>query len=189
MLGPLGIVSLGSDTIDGYVDAAAGAMQGARYESGLDNSPMYDGEFFKKGLKSHGTYSIGQMEMCKLTSNLPFLGNYWADFDRMVVITDDVGMASMFVSEADSLATLATAIGRTAEATKLTARADSQRKLIAANLWDEQGGIYTNLFWNETFNRRISPTSFYSMMAKGEKERGSRTLPHPQRPCPRTYSL
>jgi hypothetical protein len=36
--------SPGSDTIDGYVDAAAGEMQGARYESGLDNSPMYDGE-------------------------------------------------------------------------------------------------------------------------------------------------
>lgn len=42
MLGPLGIVSLGSDTIDGYVDAAAGQMQGARFESGLDNSPMWD---------------------------------------------------------------------------------------------------------------------------------------------------
>ena len=40
-LGPLGIVSLGSDTIDGYGDYSAGAMQGARYESGLDNSPMY----------------------------------------------------------------------------------------------------------------------------------------------------
>ena len=40
MLGPLGIVSLGSDTIDGYKDAAAGVMQGARFESGLDNSPM-----------------------------------------------------------------------------------------------------------------------------------------------------
>jgi putative isomerase len=35
MLGPLGIISLGSDTIDGYKDAAAGQMQGARYESGL----------------------------------------------------------------------------------------------------------------------------------------------------------
>jgi putative isomerase len=142
MLGPLGIVSLGSDTIDGYVDAAAGEMQGARYESGLDNSPMYDGTFFKKGLKTHGTYSIGQMEMY------------------------DVGMASMFVSEADALTTLATTIGRTAEATKLKARADKQRALIAAHMWDEQGGIYTNLFWNETFYRRISPTSFYSMMAK-----------------------
>lgn len=81
----------------------------------------YDGEFFKKGLKTHGTYSIGQMELY------------------------DVGMASMFVSEADALATLATAIGRTAEATKLKDRADKQRKLIATHMWDEQGGIYTNV--------------------------------------------
>lgn len=35
-----GVLSLGSDTIDGYADDAAGSMQGARYESGLDNSPM-----------------------------------------------------------------------------------------------------------------------------------------------------
>ena len=81
----------------------------------------YDGEFFKKGLKAHGTYSIGQMELYA------------------------VGMASLFVSEADALTTLATAIGRTAEATKLKDRADKQRKLIADHMWDEQGGIYTNV--------------------------------------------
>ena len=31
---------------------------------------------------------------------------------------------------------------------------------------NQRQGIYTNLFWNGTFNRRVSPTSFYSMMAK-----------------------
>lgn len=38
---PLNLVALGS-----YNDqtAQAGNMQGARFESGLDNSPMYDGE-------------------------------------------------------------------------------------------------------------------------------------------------
>ena len=50
MHGPLGLVSLGSDHIDGYSDSAAGTMQGSRFESGLDNSPMYvlvyDGAFF-----------------------------------------------------------------------------------------------------------------------------------------------
>lgn len=40
MFGPLGIVSLGSDTIAGYTEYAPGQMQGARFESGLDNSPM-----------------------------------------------------------------------------------------------------------------------------------------------------
>ena len=39
-LGPAGIISLGSDTIDGFDGDAAGTMQGARFESGLDNSPM-----------------------------------------------------------------------------------------------------------------------------------------------------
>merc|ERR1712216_1011357 len=51
-------------------------------------------------------------------------------------------------------------------AAMLTARANSQRALITKHLWDKTGGIYTNLFWNRTFSRRISPTSFYSMMAK-----------------------
>ena len=50
----------------------------------------YDGTFFKKNLKTHGTFSVGQMTMY------------------------DVGMASMFVSEADALTTLATVIGRCA---------------------------------------------------------------------------
>jgi hypothetical protein len=103
---------------------------------------MYDGEFFKPNIKMHGSYGIGQMTLY------------------------DVGMASMFVSEADALTTLATLIGRTDEATVLKTRADSQRALIAKHMWDEKGGIFTNLFWNETFHRRISPTSFYAMMAK-----------------------
>ena len=102
---------------------------------------------FKPNIKSHGTYSIGQMTLY------------------------DVGMASMFVSEADSLASLATTIGRADTAAMLTARADSQRALIAKHMWDEKGGIFTNLFWNETFNRRISPTSFYSMMAKAATDK------------------
>lgn len=78
---------------------------------------------------------------------------------------DDVGFASMFVSEAESLATLAGIINRPEDAKKMKARAASQRGLIAKHLWDEHGGIFTNLFWNETFYRRISPTSFYAMMA------------------------
>ena len=81
-MGPLGLISLGSDTIDGFVDYSAGKMQGARYESGLDNSPMYDGVFFNKNLSAKGSLSIGQMELY------------------------DVGFSSMFVQEAEALATL-----------------------------------------------------------------------------------
>lgn len=134
VLEPLGLIALGSDFIPGYHDFNPNAMSAARLESGLDNSPMYDGEFFNK------------------TSQLMQLY--------------DVGMASMFTQEAKSLAALATIIGRPSEQVKmLTERADSMRKLIAANLWDPVGGIFTNKFANGSFYRRISPTSFYALMA------------------------
>ena len=116
-------------------------MQGARFESGLDNSPMYDGEMFNASVKTIGSYTIGQMELY------------------------DVGFASMFVSEAEALATLAGVVGKADDVAKFKARAASQRALIKANMWDKEGGIYTNLRWNGSFYRRISPTSFYSMMS------------------------
>ena len=116
-------------------------MQGARFESGLDNSPMYDGEMFNASVKTIGSYTIGQMELY------------------------DVGFASMFVSEAEALATLAGVVGKADDVAKFKARAASQRALISAFMWDKEGGIYTNLRWNGSFYRRISPTSFYSMMS------------------------
>ena len=45
-------------------------------------------------------------------------------------------------SQADALVTLAKAIGRSADATKLQARADKQRALIAAHLWDAQASAW-----------------------------------------------
>jgi putative isomerase len=130
-LGPLGIVSLGSDTIDGYGDWSAGMMQGARYESGLDNSPMYDGSFFSKNMSAQGTHLVGQMTLY------------------------DVGMASMFVQEAESLARLAPVAGRPEMVAPLKARAKAQRDLIAEHLWDDSSGIFVNKFHNGTFYRRI----------------------------------
>ena len=144
-LGPLGLVSLGSDTYDGYVDWSSGAMQGARYESGLDNSPMYDGEdsLFVKNVSHEGAKLIGQMTLY------------------------DVGMASMFVQEAEALAALAPIAGKPELAAELRERAAAQRALIAKYLWDDSphGQIFANRFWNGTFYRRITPTSFYALMA------------------------
>jgi len=143
MLGPLPLVTLGSDSIAGYNDAAAASMQGARYESGLDNSPMYDGTFFNASARVDGSTRIGVMELY------------------------DVGFASLWVAEAEALAELAAAIGRPAQlARTLRAKAAAQRALIASHLWDEQSGIFVNKFFNGSFYRRITPTSFYALMAK-----------------------
>ena len=113
-------------------------MQDARFESGLDNSPMYDGEFFDAN-KTH------------------------------LMQLYDVGMSSMFVQEAYSLAQLADAIGRP-EGAMLRSRGDAMAKTIVSELWDEQGGIFTNKFPNGTFYRRISPTSFYALQTKAPSD-------------------
>jgi putative isomerase len=153
MLGPGGLVSLGSDTIDGYADWSAGQMQGARYESGLDNSPMFDGDFFEPNASSIGSRLVGQMTLY------------------------DVGMESMFVQEAEALAALAPIAGKAqAVADKLAARAASHRQKMAEQLWDPEGQIFTDRWWNGTFYRRITPTSFYSMLATAATDEQARAM-------------
>ena len=125
-LAPLNLTALGGDD-----------MQAARYESGLDNSPMYDGEFFVR-TEADG---YGLMRM-------------W-----------DVGMASMCAMSDEALAELALALGRSDDAARVRERARTMRQQIAAHLWDATSGAFVNLFSNGTFNRRISPTSFYPMLA------------------------
>ena len=130
---PLNLISLGGD-----------GMQGARFESGLDNSPMYDGNFYNDS--SHH------------------------------MLLYDVGMSSMFVMEADALAELAAAIDRP-EAQMLRQRAASMRTNIGQHLWDEESGAFVNKFSeNGTFYRRISPTSFYSMLAGAATDAQARTM-------------
>jgi hypothetical protein len=87
-LQPLGLICLGSDPINvssGYGDSRVdpndwnvNQMQGARYESGQDNSPLYD-----EGL-------------------VPLFNNYTHHMEIY-----DVGFSSMFVMEARALADLA----------------------------------------------------------------------------------
>jgi hypothetical protein len=121
---------------------AHGGMQEARYESGLDNSPMYD------------CASVDQQDGC----------DFWdASTGTMQVV--DVGMSSMAASEAYSLAELADAIGRSTDAADLRARADRYAAAIRSRLWDEGKGVYANLVMsNNSLSERISPTSFYPLL-------------------------
>ena len=73
---PLGLIVLGADAIADTTDTPN--MQAARYESGLDNSPMYDGQFYS----FNETLQSGHMHLY------------------------DVGMASMLAMELQSLANL-----------------------------------------------------------------------------------
>ena len=128
--------------------AGGKGMQEGRWESGLDNSPMYDAWA--------GDFADGKMQLY------------------------DTGMAAMHVMDTDALAALALILGRGADAAMLHARADTMRALIEKHMWDDDAGIYTNVFSvNNSFNRRYSPTSFYPLIGKGpSNEHAERMAQH-----------
>ena len=47
----------------------------------------------------------------------------------------------------------------------LRARSSDAAAKVAAHLWDESSGIFVNRFSSGAFNPRISPTSFYPLLA------------------------
>ena len=80
----------------------------------------------------------------------------------------DVGMTSMFVQEAFSLAELAPIAKRPQSlADMLTARGKAMAQKISDHLWDENLGIFVNRFSddhnNGSFYEHVSPTSFYAL--------------------------
>jgi len=122
-------------------DWATNTMQGARYESGMDDSPMYDGV----------DNGLGPVTFDNVTTHTMQLY--------------DVGMTSYFMAEASALMTMAAALGRTAEYALLRQRLDVVAASVEAALWDNNTGMYANRLFNGTFYPRISPTSFFPMLS------------------------
>ena len=73
-------------------------------------------------------------------------------------------MSALYADHAASLAELAAAIGRDADATRLKAAADELSAKIVAHLWDEESGAYVNREPGGGWRRRVSPTSFYLLI-------------------------
>jgi len=115
-------------------DPSAGTLQAAKYESGLDNSPMYDDAPFDA--QSH------QMHLA------------------------DVGLMSLYIADCDALAEIAETLGKSLEGQELRTRAERYRATLRT-LWDEKAGVFLNKDLDTgKSNTRISPTSFYPMLAK-----------------------
>jgi hypothetical protein len=125
----------GSDSLPPpYNDDASNNWQGAAYESGLDNSPMYDKVPFNK-----------QTHLMELA---------------------DVGLMSLYVMDCQSLAQMATILGRKAELKELQKREQVFTKSLQS-LWDEKQGIFLNRRTDSGEKSLvISPTNFYPMLAK-----------------------
>jgi len=129
-----GLLAWGSDNQPQLVDGTFHNFQAALFESGLDNSPMYDGVPFNQ--------ATNQLEMA------------------------DVGLNALYVADCRALAEIAGVLGKTAEQSELLARGDRYAAALST-LWDEKAGIYLNKRTDTgESSPRLSPTSFYPLIAK-----------------------
>ena len=149
------------------------AMQSARYESGLDDSPMYDcntgpscdscAHVWPKacsdcppctnGTAKGGAPPPGCKQQTTCPSAQPFIdmqatcpGNSGGPSCPKMLLYD-IGFTGMVTSEAQALLTLAELLNRTSDAAFLKARV-AKLRVAAQALWDpsNNGGIFTNKF-------------------------------------------
>jgi hypothetical protein len=114
----------------------AGNMQDARYESGLDNSPMYDGEFFNRTSGLMNLYDVG---MSSLFAQEAFA----------------LAELAPLADKPSSMADLLNARGKVAAA-----------KISEHLWHEELGIFVNRFSENASFYEHVSPTSFYALAAK-----------------------
>ena len=92
----------------------------------------------------------------------------------------DVGMTSLLVSEAESLAELALVAfdpPRTEDAAMLHARCDDMRSRMREHLWHPDLHTFSNKFsTNGSFYPRISPTSFFPLFARAPTDEQAKAM-------------
>jgi putative isomerase len=94
----------------------------------------------------------------------------------------------MVAMELEALSSLADLLNRSDDAALLRQRLGTVKSLVSDHLWDNTTGLFVNKFVsNQTFYRRISPTSFYPMQAgiatPEQAERMMSTLVSPRHFC------
>ena len=78
---------------------------------------------------------------------------------------EDVGLNSLLALDGEMLGLIARALGETATAERVEARAEALKGRIAAGLWDERRGVFANRLWSGAFVRSLAPTSFFPLLA------------------------
>ena len=119
------LIVLGSDPTDPPCRIGGfNNMQAARYESGLDNSPMYDLE------------------------GPSFAGYQFKDFDNETthhMSLYDVGMTALYLSDTEALIALAEVAARPDVVPELQARFSRVQTAMNAHMWDAEAGMYSNV--------------------------------------------
>jgi len=131
----LGLIALGSEYVPGFSLYSPNTMQGARFESGLDNSPMYDGDYFDSA-QTH------QM----LAADVGMSSLFVAECETLAALARAVNRSG----DADALEERAASV-RALIASRLWDEA--------------AGAFKNYITANNTLSARVSPTSFYALAA------------------------
>ncbi len=98
--------------------------------------------------------------------NLPVYDDVPFDRDRHLLLIHDAGLNGLYVEDCLALADIARVLAKDGEANELLERANHFR-LSLKTLWDEDRGIFLNRRVDtKAFSPRISPTSFYPLLAE-----------------------
>ena len=154
--GPSNLVVIGSDHVaTGQSDARQCTKTAVIWESGLDNSPLYDPDEIAGLFTPNATVGA--------ECNFHFY---------------DAGMTGLYLSTLDSLATLATAIGRNGTAATLRARHDAMAKAMRETLWSDGLGVFVNTGSSPPHraSSRITPFSFHAMLSGAATAAQARTM-------------
>ena len=152
-LGKTALVSLGSD---GPPLVPRGlntphTLSAARYESGLDNSPQYDGN-----LDGNEGYGLGPLTFNGSTHNTP--GNGMMELY-------DVAFTSYHAQDGRSLLGMSAAAGITGtKVDRIRQRVDATEMQLHRDLFDKDRRSYANKLYNGSFYPRWAPTVFSPML-------------------------
>jgi hypothetical protein len=135
--GRVALFGWGSNNFTGAdLHDAACTKAAAGYESGLDDSPMWDEAGW-----SPCEGGLGLMELY------------------------DAGLTGLFLAETEALLAIAAVIGRPDVVPVLQARFNATAAAMNAHLWNGTRGFYNNVAWDGTPSVHLSPTSYYPLMA------------------------
>ena len=138
------LIVLGSDPSDPPCEIGGyNTLQAAKYESGLDNSPMYDGD--------DGASPPGPVRFDNVSTH------------HMQLY--DVGFTALYLSDTEATMSLATVAGRGDLVPALAARFARVQTAMNTHLWDSAAGAFTNKLFNGSFYPRYSPTSFFPLLS------------------------
>jgi putative isomerase len=126
-----------------------------------------------RGLVSFGTSDVGE-GLYNGTSfgarnessmdNSPIHDEASYDPQSRTLTTMDVGLNSLLTLDAEMLATMSRALGRTVAAAAYDEEAEGLKTRIREELWDESRGIFANRLRSGEFVRSVGPTSFYPLI-------------------------